>query len=181
MKEAPSPPTADLPGWTSLLRGIRMRANTLDRTGDWPAEDLRLLADYGAMRWALPMEFGGVDLSALDLHLLYEALAAASLSTALILSQRDSAAGLIDGSECESLRRELLPGLAENEMFSTVGIAQLTTSRQGGRPAMRAIPTDSGFQIDGLIPWATGADQCDFIVSGAVIEGEMPRQILFIL
>src|SRR4051812_37117721 len=52
MKETPFPPTADLPGWTSLLRGIRMRANTLDRTGDWPAEDLRLLADYGAMRWA---------------------------------------------------------------------------------------------------------------------------------
>jgi alkylation response protein AidB-like acyl-CoA dehydrogenase len=46
---------------------------------------------------------------------------------------------------------------------------------------MLATPTESGFRIDGVIPWATGADQCDFIVSGAVIEGTTPRQILFIL
>ena len=61
------------------------------------------------MRWSLAREFGGDELSPLDIHLRYEAIASASLATALILSQRDSAAGAIEGADSDSLRRELLP------------------------------------------------------------------------
>jgi alkylation response protein AidB-like acyl-CoA dehydrogenase len=133
------------------------------------------------MRWQVPREFGGDDLSPLDLHLRYEAIATASISTALVLSQRDSAAGLIDGAESESLKQELLPALAANEVFSTVGIAQLTTSRQGGAPALIARRSEHGYMLDGIIPWATGASHCDFIVVGAVCEGTPTSQILFAL
>ncbi len=133
------------------------------------------------MRWALGREFGGDQLSPLEIHLRYEAIASASLATALILSQRDSAAGMIDGADSESLRRELLPGLAANEIFSTVGIAQLTTSRQGGPPALTAEPAGNGYRLEGLIPWATGADHCDFLVAGAAIQTPSPAQILFVL
>jgi alkylation response protein AidB-like acyl-CoA dehydrogenase len=170
-----------MPGFTSVLRRIRSRADLVDQTGKWPEEDLRDLAEMGAMRWQLPREAGGDDLSALEIHLRYEAIASASLSTALILSQRDSAAGLIDGADSDSLKRELLPAMAANEIFSTVGIAQLTTSHQRGKPALTAIETDSGYRIDGVIPWATGADHCDFVVSGAVCEGDESQQILFVL
>jgi butyryl-CoA dehydrogenase len=184
MSDAPSlppPPNADVPGLAHVLRGIRSRADAADRSGSWPEEDLRDLAEIGAMRWQLPREMGGHDLSPVELHLRYEAIASASLATALVLSQRDSAAGLIDGAESDSLRRELLPALAANEVFSTVGIAQLTTSRQGGPPALVAEATEAGYRLNGLIPWATGADHCDFFVSGAVCEGKTPSQILFAL
>src|SRR4051794_18689995 len=76
------------------LTAIRHRAGIYDQTGDWPAEDLDALAAAGAMRWAIPKEFDGDELSSLELHLRYEWIAAASVSTALILTQRDSAAGL---------------------------------------------------------------------------------------
>jgi alkylation response protein AidB-like acyl-CoA dehydrogenase len=184
MSDAPSLPPlphAQVPGLANILRGIRSRADAADRNGHWPAEDLRALAEIGAMRWQLPREAGGDDVPPVELHLRYEAIASASLATALVLSQRDSAAGLIDGAESESLRNELLPALAANEVFATVGIAQLTTSRQQGPPAMLATPCENGFRLDGTIPWATGADHSDFVVSGAVCDGSPASQILFVL
>jgi len=57
------------------------------------------------MRWALPKPFGG-DLSPLDLHLKYEAIATASLAVALAFSQRDSAVQLIEASEGFARREE---------------------------------------------------------------------------
>jgi hypothetical protein len=71
----------------------------------------------------------------LDLHLRYEKLATASVATALILTQRDAAAGLIDAATDSPRRTKMLNRLAKNEIWATVGIAQLTTSRQGGAPA----------------------------------------------
>lgn len=161
-----------------VLDAMRSRADALDVSGDWPAEDLDALASVGVMRNAIPKEFGGIDLPALEIHLQYERIAAASLSVALILSQRDSACSLIDVAESSPLRAELLPQLAKNEWFTTVGIAQLTTSRQRGAPALVATPTDSGYRLRGEIPWSTGAAQSKYIIAGAVMDGQ---QILFAL
>ena len=53
------------------------------------------------------------------------------------------------GSENTKVRDELLPRLERNELFTTVGIAQLTTSRQGGLPSLRAtpVPSDLGVRV----------------------------------
>jgi alkylation response protein AidB-like acyl-CoA dehydrogenase len=161
-----------------LLAEIRRGADVLDQSGQWPLEELERLARAGAMRWAVPREFGGLELSTLDQHLAYERLARASLAVALVLSQRDSAVGLVDAAQSE-IRREMLPRLASDEVFSTVGIAQLTTSRQGGPPAVRAVRTPDGYQLDGLIPWCTGAAKAQFIVAGANTEDG--KQILVLL
>ena len=163
------------------LKHLAERANRHDQSGDWPAEDLADLAKLGAMRWAIPTEFGGEDLSAIDLHLRYESVAAASLTTALILTQRDSAAAFLEAAENKSLRLELLPKMARNEIFATVGIAQLTTSRQGGPPVLQARRDCDAWIINGLIPWSTGPDQAQFIVAGAAVADEPSQQILFAL
>jgi len=163
----------------NILPGIRSRAMGIDQSGDWPAEDLRVLGTIGAYRWVVPIEEGGEDLSAIELHFRYEALASASLTTALVLTQRDSAAALIDGAVDWPLRSQYLAKLANGECFTTVGIAQLTTSRQMGLPALKATPIDGGYLLNGLIPWSTGAGKAAFIVSGATLADG--QQILFAL
>ena len=72
--------------WEAVLAVIRKGAGEWERTFTWPRRDLDGLAAAGAMRWAVPREFGGDDLAALDLHLKYEQIARASLATALILT-----------------------------------------------------------------------------------------------
>jgi alkylation response protein AidB-like acyl-CoA dehydrogenase len=169
------------------LKSIRKRADSYDQTGDWPSEDLDVLATAGAMRWVVPAAFGGDDLDPLELHFRYEQIAAASLSTALVLTQRDAAVGMILASENTTVHNDLLPPLARHETFTTIGIAQLTTSRQGGRPAMIARRESTGWMVNGLIPWSTGADRSRFIVAGAAVEESTAEnistapQILFLL
>jgi alkylation response protein AidB-like acyl-CoA dehydrogenase len=161
---------------TKIIPSIRARATELDRSGAWPDEDLRELGEIGVWRWFVPVQFGGEGIDPLELHLRYEAIASASLATALVVSQRDSAIGLIDGGESEQLREEILPALARGEFFSTIGIAQLTTSRQAG---LRAKRDGQGFVLDGAIPWSTGAAKSKLIVAGALTDDG--QQILFVL
>jgi alkylation response protein AidB-like acyl-CoA dehydrogenase len=164
---------------TEALQSIQSRATMYDQSGDWPQQDLDELAAAGSVRWAVPKEFGGDGLSPLEVHLLYEQIAAASLSTALILTQRDSAVGFLNGADGWPMREEYLRRMARNELFATIGIAQLTTSRQGGAPALRAKPIDGGFQLDGLIPWSTGPAKSECIFAGATLSDG--KQILFAL
>lgn len=161
------------------FNAMRHRATRCDQTGEWPADDLAALAAVGAMRWAIPREYGGEKLSPLDLHLCYEQISSASLAAALVLTQRDSAVQWIDASTTYPRRDQLLRELAANRVFATIGIAQLTTSRQGGPPALVATPDGDGFVLNGVIPWSTGAGKSNYVVAGAVLPDR--RQILFCL
>ena len=165
--------------WAAVLSEIRQRAGEYDRSGDWPEQDIKALTAAGAMRWAISTEFGGDGLSALDLHLRYEELASASLCDALILTQRDSAVGLVESSPNFSKQRKMLKRFVEGSHFTTVGFAQLTTSHQHGKPALIAEPTNEGFLLNGIIPWCTGAAIAPFIVAGATLENR--EQILFMM
>jgi len=60
--------------------------------------------------------------------------------------------------------------LAAGETFATVGISQLTTSRQHGKPALAAREHGDAFILDGYAPWVTGAPDADFLVIGAMLE-----------
>ena len=121
----------------------------------------------------MPRAFGGEELDPLELHLRYEQLARKSLALALILTQRDSAVGILAAGGSQRLLAEVRDGA-----FVTVGIAQLTTSRQGGAPALSC----RDGRVDGVIPWATGAAKAKYIVAGAAdASGGAGEQILFAL
>lgn len=162
-----------------VLEGVRSRAGGHDLSGTWPEHDLRELGRIGAMRWAVPAEFGGEDLDALELHHRYERIAAASVATALILTQRDSAVAMIADQADFPHRERLLRQLCRAESFATVGIAQLTTSRRYGEAALRAHRESSGWRLRGVIPWSTGAARAEHIVAGAVTDDG--QQLLFVL
>jgi alkylation response protein AidB-like acyl-CoA dehydrogenase len=123
---------------------------------NWPEQELQQHAD--AMRWAMPREFGGDELPPLELHLRYEQLARKSLGLALILTQRDSAVGILAAARHQEILTQVRYGA-----FVTVGIAQLTTSRQGQTPAM----TFKDHHLTGVVPWATGAAKARYIITGA--------------
>jgi alkylation response protein AidB-like acyl-CoA dehydrogenase len=109
----------------------------------------------------------------------YEQLAGACLTTCFILSQRDAACRRLRDSGNETLCQQLLPALTRGNTFTTVGISQLTTSRQHGKPAMAASVEGETLVLDGSMPWVTGAAQADYLVTGAVLDDG--RQVLAVL
>jgi butyryl-CoA dehydrogenase len=153
------------------------RANSADEEAKWPTLSWQALAQSGGLRWCIPVQYGGMGLSGVELLRRYERLASACLTTCFILSQRDAAVRRMLSSHHEILCQELLPALANGTAFTTVGLSQLTTSRQFGGPALSARFRDNAsLMFNGLMPWVTGAATAAYFITGAVMDDG--RQIL---
>ncbi len=152
------------------------RANRYDQSGDWPSEDLgrsgnarcvvmgnpdriqrrRFISDRSAS--ALRNHRGRITYNCTDSH-------------------ATRFGGRVDrgiGESVASPVKLLLPKLPQNN--ATIGIAQLTTSRQGGAPVLQAQRDGDAWIINGLIPWSTGPDQAQFIVAGAAVSDDSSQQ-----
>jgi alkylation response protein AidB-like acyl-CoA dehydrogenase len=164
---------------TSLLSTLSGHARQADELAVWPQQSWEILREVGALRWSVPRAYGGDEHTGTGLLERYEGVAAACLTSCFILSQRDAAVRRLRDSGNDRVCRELLPALAAGERFATVGLAQLTTSRQFGKPAVVAQADGDAFIIDGTIPWVTGAPRAEHIVIGAVLQGA--GQILTVL
>jgi alkylation response protein AidB-like acyl-CoA dehydrogenase len=158
---------------------LAKQANEADAASVWPAASWDALRRCGALGWIIPTEYGGAGLKALELLEGYQRLAGACLTTCFLLSQRDSACRRLRDSGHEALCRDLLPALASGERFATVGLAQLTTSRQHVRPVLMAQLDDGGVRLNGVMPWVTGAPHADHFLTGVVLDDG--RQMLLVV
>lgn len=171
--------TADFetPEFDTLLAALAAETGRYDLEAAWPGDSLDRLRDGGVLAWTVPDEFGGALRSATDVTRGYQRLATACLVTTFVLTQRNAAVQRIAASVNEAVRTELLPPLARGELFATVGISHLTTSRQHlATPAVVARVDGDDFVLDGTIPWVTGGVEADVIVGGGTLDDG--RQIL---
>ncbi|HJQ79525.1 MAG TPA: acyl-CoA dehydrogenase family protein [Lacipirellulaceae bacterium] len=172
----------DDPALAALCVQLREMSAELDRGGNWPAEQLRLCGQYGVYEWFLDPSWGGQGWNEEQIVRGYLALSAACLTTTFIITQRTGACRRIAGCDNDKLKQRLLPGLASGELFATVGISHLTTSRRHlAKPVLSAEATASGFRLDGMSPWVTGGAAADALVLAATqIENGQPtdRQLL---
>jgi alkylation response protein AidB-like acyl-CoA dehydrogenase len=155
------------------VKTLMVNGRDADEKAVWPTASWDALAQAGVLGWSIGREDGGSGCTSTALLAGYEQLASACLTTCFILSQRDAAVRRIDASANESLRRELLGPLARGERFATVGLSQLTTSRQHQKPTLVARSVGDAFVLDGVIPWVTGAAHADNLVIGAVTDTGM--------
>jgi alkylation response protein AidB-like acyl-CoA dehydrogenase len=151
-----------------VLTALAALADRADAETIWPTGSWDQVTRAGVLGWSVPQEFGGNELSPRDLLERHEQLAGACLTTTFLLSQREAAVRRIIGCANESLRSRLLPRLSAGDIFATVGLSQLTTSRQHASPALTACREPNGWTLRGVIPWVTGADHSDYLVTGAV-------------
>ena len=173
-----SDPGADL----EVFKSLRPLAEGADREAMWPVASWEILGKGGVLAWSIPAEFGGRGLSTLDQMRGNEVLASNCLTTAFLLSQREAAIRWILKGPKKS-QQKYLPDAARGLGYLTIGISQITTSRQHCAPSLLAKSVDGGFQIDGVIPWVTGGVGAQAVVAGAVISNDKTggEQILFVL
>jgi butyryl-CoA dehydrogenase len=166
----------------NMLTILRENADRADDSPTWPAVSWQAMQDAGVLKWCIPAGDGGSGLDPVALLKGYEQLASACLTTCFILSQRDAACRRLREYASGQASRELLARSGRGEALVTVGISQLTTSRQHGGPALIARPCDGGYHLTGVAPWVTGAAHADYLILGATLEdgrqllGAVPRQ-----
>ncbi len=161
-----------------LCQQLVTAAIELDQQTHWPSEQLQWCSEAGVFRWFVPKEFGGEGWDEQQILDGYIALSQSCLTTTFILTQWHAACRRIVGSDNSELKRQLLPKMANGELFATVGISHLTTSRQHvGQPVLMATEqSDGSILLNGLSPWVTGASPADLIVLGATLADG--RQLL---
>ena len=159
--------TVDLAALTARLAE---RACEFEADATWPKASLDVYAEMQGPRWGVPPEYGGTEMPIVDRLRGYMALARGDMSTALFVTQHEGAVDLLAACENEQLKRTWLPRFALGDALTTIGYSQLTTSRLGGQPAMRAVPVDGGFRLHGIMPWVTGASHVDNVVCGAALN-----------
>src|SRR5690242_16906914 len=112
-----------------LLTNLAGGAQAADECPDCPTESWRSLMNAGACRWSIPPQFGGDALPHSDQLQGSELIASACVTTAFILSQREAAIRhLLRGPA--HWKDRYLTKLARGEAFVTIGLSQITTSRQ---------------------------------------------------
>ena len=121
--------------------------------GEWPAASWAALAHAGLLAPEAPAARTALQ----------EEVARHCLTTAFILSQREAAVRQLARGPADLIARFGGAG------YVTVGLSQLTTSRQHGAPALLATPDGDGFVLVGSAPWVTGADRADAVVIGAAL------------
>jgi alkylation response protein AidB-like acyl-CoA dehydrogenase len=168
-----------LPDLDEALSVLSKHAEQADEAAVWPHESWSALAKAGVLKWNISPSYGGAGWSTAQLLQGYERLAGACLTTAFILSQRDAACRRLHECSNEALRRKIVPPLVDGRAFITVGVSQLTTSRQHTTPALVARQNGDKFILDGVIPWVTGGFRAQHMVIGATLEDG--RQILAVL
>jgi alkylation response protein AidB-like acyl-CoA dehydrogenase len=163
-----------------LLSQLAAAAPALESTIDWPTAQFQWLAHAGVLGWVIPRSFRGAEIPQEDLIRGYDRLATACLTTTFILTQRNGACQRVAGSDREDLKSELLPRLVAGELFATVGISHLTTSRQHlSQPAVQATLEADAVTLNGTVPWVTGAPLADYVVTGGTCDDG--RQLLIAL
>lgn len=161
------------------LHALAANADRADADTDFPKASWELVRAAGVPAWCVPTEFGGLGLSSADRLHGYEQLAGACLTTTFLLSQRDAAVRRILAHGSPAVHAALLPRLARDELYLTVGLSQLTTSRQHQAPSLAAVPSDDGYILNGVIPWVTGAARADAVLVGATLDDD--RQVLMLM
>ncbi len=161
--------TSEEPIPRATLQALADLADRADAEQDFPSASWELVRAAGLPAWSVPAAFGGRGLSASARLHGAEQLAGACLTTMFILSQREAAVRRILTHARPDVQAALLPRLARDEIFLTVGLSQLTTSRQHQAPALSALPRGDGYILDGVIPWVTGAARADALVIGATM------------
>ena len=87
----------DDPALAELCAVLAERTIEMDRSGQWPAEQLRLCGEYGVYEWFIDPAWGGQGWNEEQLVRGYLALSAACVTTSFVLTQRTGACRRIEG------------------------------------------------------------------------------------
>ena len=139
-----------------------------ERTPSFLIDCVRRLAGEGLFGWLLdPI------CTAEQQCRLWIELAAIDLPIAFTVTQMAGAVKRMARSDEKELDQTIIGDLLSGRRTASVGISQLTTSRQHlGQPAMASFRQGDHWVIDGVAPWITAATVVDGFVVGAVCDDD---------
>ncbi|WP_054955484.1 acyl-CoA dehydrogenase family protein [Paenibacillus dakarensis] len=166
-----------------LTELFNKRAANYDREGSFPFENFEDLREIGYLKWTVPQEYGGDEISLYEMVQVQERLAYGDGSTALaagwhlgqILHLR------ISRKWPEKLFADLCHDIVQHGAMMNVFASEAGTGSpsRGGRPETTAVRTEGGWLISGRKTFSTLAPILDrFVVTAHVVEEDTVSEFL---
>lgn len=154
-------------------REVLPRAEELDEHGQFPHELFERIGELGYYALRYPEGVGGQGADFVAASLLYEELAAGSLSLAAIVAMQSlmGTSFVHRFGTPEQHERYLRPAL-DGERIATFALTEPEAGSDLGRMRTRARRVTDGWIIDGPKTWITNAPVADFLTVGAKTSDE---------
>lgn len=145
---------------------VAPRANSIDRTGEYPQDMFELLRELGLFALPFPNEYGGTG-SILSACVAVEEFGRVCYNTAYLLAVQWTPFGAILAGGTTQQKRNWLPELASGQKRASISITEAQSGSDVSGIRTRAKRASGGYRISGQKVWCTGASVSDYIFVGA--------------
>ena len=133
-------------------------ATELDKTGEYPAEIVRHMAEHDFLGLSLPAEFGGTGVGHLSYVLAVEELAKVSAAVSSILVHHASlACYAINKWGTDAQKKKYLPAMAKGTMLGAFALAEPGPALGIGPDTVMATQTADGYILKGIKSYVANA------------------------
>jgi alkylation response protein AidB-like acyl-CoA dehydrogenase len=160
---------------------VRPRAAEIDRSGEYPWDIRRLLAEHDILGLPLPAEHGGTGTGTLMLQIAVEEIAKACASSALILMVQELGTLPITLFGTDEQRERLLPRCATGEWSPAFCLSEPEAGSDPASMRSTAVRDGDEWVINGTKNWITNAGIADFYVVFAITDPENRRVSAFVV
>ena len=157
---------------------IAPHAAAFDRSGEYPREQIRGLAELGLMGATVPEQWGGAGLDSVTYALCLEEISAADASVAVIVSVQNGLPEqmILKYGTDDQKRRYLLP-LASGEQIGAFCLTEAEAGSDAASLRLRAVRDGDDWVLDGTKAWITSGGQADTYLVMARTGGPGARGI----
>jgi alkylation response protein AidB-like acyl-CoA dehydrogenase len=162
-------------------REIAPRAGDIDRSGEYPWDVRKLLAEHDVLGLPFPTEYGGTGTGTLMQQMAVEEIAKACASSALILMIQELGTLPIQLFGSEEQKQRFLPRCASGEWSPAFALSEPEAGSDPASMRTTAVLDGDDWVINGQKNWITNATIADFYVVFAKTDRETNRITAFVV
>jgi alkylation response protein AidB-like acyl-CoA dehydrogenase len=130
-------------------------ADEIDRSRQYPGENLRALSEAGLLGLLVPQQFGGRAGTLMDLALVCESLAWGCASTAMCFLMHSCACALIGAKASQEQGERWLKPAASGDAIATLAFSERVTGAHFYNPEISATSSNGAFRLSGRKSFVT--------------------------
>jgi alkylation response protein AidB-like acyl-CoA dehydrogenase len=154
---------------------VAPRAAEIDKTGEFPQDLRRLLADHDILALPFPEEHGGLGGELLTVCLAVEQLSRACATTGLILAVQELGSLPIAIAGTADQQARWFPKLASGEQLIAFALTEAEAGSDVAATRTKAVRDGDDYVIDGAKRFISHGSVADLITVFAVTDAEAPR------
>ena len=154
-------------------------ARELDESGDFPWENVKLMAEMGLMGVPVPRDLGGMGLDYMSYIVVVQELAKFDASHAITVSAHTTlGTSPILSFGTEEQKRRFVPPLAAGEVLGGFGLTEPGAGSDASGTRTRAVRESGGYRLSGSKIFITNAGVGEvFVVTAVTDSAEGPHGI----